>query len=45
MGEVEFPSFVWLVEIGSDYALGLTRGEFDESYIELWEFDRNWSRP
>ncbi|MDT8369767.1 MAG: hypothetical protein RQ745_11205 [Longimicrobiales bacterium] len=40
LGEVEFPTYLWLLEIGRDYALGLARGELDESYVELWELER-----
>jgi 6-bladed beta-propeller protein len=40
LGEVEFPTFLWLLEVGPDYVLGSTRGKYDEGYVELWEFKR-----
>ncbi len=45
LGEVEFPSYLWLVEVGRDYAIGFTRGKFDEGYVELWEFERAGLMP
>ncbi len=39
LGRVALPGSSLLLEVGADYLLRWTAGEYGESYIELWELD------
>jgi hypothetical protein len=40
LGSIELPVDLWVLEIGSDYLLGVRQGEFDEPYVEIHRIDR-----
>ena len=36
LGRVVSPGGLRILEVGEDYVLGLSRGDFDEMYVEVW---------